>query len=159
MGLRIKDGRELASAGVMALAGLAVSLASVTYELGDAFNMGPGYFPLVLGVILVVLSLITAFFSLSYDRSYQAQPSRMKGGIDLRSLWAVVVVAGSFAGFAALLPALGLGLTCFIVLFVGAIGSGLLKPFPAFVTAAVLSTASVVIFIILLGLQIKTWPW
>ena len=159
MGFRIKDGRELASAVVMALAGLAISLASVTYELGDAFNMGPGYFPLVLGVILVILSIITALSSLSFDSSHKAKPLRLKDEFNLQAVWAVVIVAGSFAGFAALLPVLGLALTCFLVLFLGAIGSGLLKPFAACVTAAVLSTASVVIFIILLGLQINIWPW
>lgn len=159
MGFRIKDGRELMSAAVLALAGVAVTYASVSYELGDAFNMGPGYFPLVLGLILMVLALVTAFGALGYSRG--SSPASLRGGrlIDVRAIWAVVIVCGSFAGFAALLPVLGLSLTCFIVLFAASTGSGLLKPLEGLATALILSTASVVIFVVLLGLQIKIWPW
>jgi hypothetical protein len=47
-------------AGVIFVAfGLAFGAASLRYELGTALRMGPGYFPLVLGGILVVLGLLT----------------------------------------------------------------------------------------------------
>ena len=39
--------------------GLAFGYATLAYEIGSAFRMGPGYFPLVLSIILTLLGLLT----------------------------------------------------------------------------------------------------
>ena len=38
--------------------GLAFAITSLSYELGTPLRMGPGYFPLALGGILVLLGLL-----------------------------------------------------------------------------------------------------
>lgn len=54
--MRIRN-RELVSSGILAILGLAVvGGASEYYAFGTLGNPGPGFFPLVLGAILVILS-------------------------------------------------------------------------------------------------------
>jgi len=42
---------------LLALLGLAASLAAFSYDVGSFTRMGPGFFPLVLGITLVLLSI------------------------------------------------------------------------------------------------------
>jgi len=52
------DHREFAGGALMAIIGCAFAIASVRgLEIGTAFRMGPGYFPVVLGSLLSVLGL------------------------------------------------------------------------------------------------------
>jgi len=50
--------RDLLAGGVFVAFGLAFALGARTYEVGTALQMGPGYFPLVLGGLLVLLGLV-----------------------------------------------------------------------------------------------------
>ena len=56
-----KPRREVAAGVTMIGIGLLVVIESTTYTIGDAARMGPGYFPLLLGVLLALLGLIIAF--------------------------------------------------------------------------------------------------
>lgn len=50
--------KDLAAGAVFAAIGLAFMAGALTLEIGSAFKMGPGYFPLVLSGLLVLLGLI-----------------------------------------------------------------------------------------------------
>ena len=45
--------RDFYSGGLMTLLGAGVTLDSSTYEVGSLTHMGPGMFPLMLGVVLI----------------------------------------------------------------------------------------------------------
>ena len=45
--------KDLLAGGTFVGFGLAFAITSTTYEVGIALRMGPGYFPLVLGGLLV----------------------------------------------------------------------------------------------------------
>jgi hypothetical protein len=47
---------DLLAGGTFVVIGLAFAVPSGRYELGSALQMGPGYYPLVLGGLLVVWS-------------------------------------------------------------------------------------------------------
>ncbi len=49
--------RDIAAGAVFVAFGAAFGSASLNYDLGSAFRMGPGYMPLVLAGLLVVLGL------------------------------------------------------------------------------------------------------
>jgi len=60
---RKRDGmrrRELLAGGLMAVAGIGITMKGSTYRLGSLSHMGPGFFPTVLGAILIVLGLAIA---------------------------------------------------------------------------------------------------
>ena len=57
--------RTDAAAGVLfILFGLFFGIQSLGLDLGTAFRMGPGYFPLVLAVVLVIFGGLILFLSL-----------------------------------------------------------------------------------------------
>ena len=151
----IKDIREALSSLVCLVTGTAIIIMSLEYDLGTAFNMGPGYFPLLLGMVLLAMGLFIAAGAVSWTRAVRRLPITF----DFRSFWAVVVVAATFVCFAILLEAFGLALTCFAVLSIAGVASGLLRPLEALVTALVLSSISVILFVYLLDLQISALPW
>jgi len=64
--------------------GLATAYASSNYALGTAMRMGPGYFPLVLGILLAGLGVVQAAHSLKLDIS--SDESRLIEKPCLRSL-------------------------------------------------------------------------
>ena len=49
---------SLLAGGAFVVVGVAFAVAATRYELGSALRMGPGYVPLVLGVLLVGLGLV-----------------------------------------------------------------------------------------------------
>lgn len=50
--------RDFYAGGLMTLLGAAISLDSTTYNLGSLMHMGPGMFPLILGVVLTLVGLM-----------------------------------------------------------------------------------------------------
>ena len=50
--------RDFYAGGVTVLLGAAVTLDSTTYELGSMTHMGPGMFPLMLGVVLTFIGIL-----------------------------------------------------------------------------------------------------
>lgn len=57
MGIRFNR-KELWSAALMVFIGMATVIGSTNYNIGSLARMGPGYFPMVLGVILMILGII-----------------------------------------------------------------------------------------------------
>lgn len=49
---------EIASGGVVALVGAAAAVGSVQLDLGTATDMGPGYFPLLVSIALMLSGMI-----------------------------------------------------------------------------------------------------
>lgn len=57
--------RDLITGGVLALTGIFFCIRSLDYPLGTIRQMGPGYFPLALGILLVIIAsaiMTSAFF-------------------------------------------------------------------------------------------------
>ncbi len=50
--------RDFYAGGLMTLLGAAVTLDSATYSLGSLMHMGPGMFPLILGVVLTFVGIL-----------------------------------------------------------------------------------------------------
>ena len=49
---------DLLAGGVFVALGVAFAVGATRYDLGSALNMGPGYVPLALGLVLAVLGLV-----------------------------------------------------------------------------------------------------
>lgn len=127
--------REAACGGIFILIGLVAAAQSLTVEIGTAFRMGPGYFPLVLAGCLILLGGIVALRSLSTP-SEPFGPVAWRGmllilpgpvlfaltvrGVGLVPAVALAAFVAAFASrrmsiIAALALALGLALFCYLV--------------------------------------------
>ena len=67
---------DLLAGGTFVAVGLAFAVASSRYELGSALQMGPGYYPLVLGALLVALGVGVAAEGLFRRRNPRDVPVR-----------------------------------------------------------------------------------
>jgi hypothetical protein len=67
---------DLLAGGTFVAVGLAFAVASSRYELGSALQMGPGYYPLVLGGLLVALGVGVAAEGLFRRRNPRDVPVR-----------------------------------------------------------------------------------
>ena len=62
--MRIKSQKDFFSGLMFLLVGIAFAWGAGSYSIGTGARMGPGYFPMVLGVLLAGLGLIITITSL-----------------------------------------------------------------------------------------------
>jgi hypothetical protein len=131
--------------------GLAFSVGATAYEIGTALRMGPGYFPLVLGGLLVVLGVVIIAKGFVVGEGAEIGPVPWK---------AALLLVGALVFFGATVRGLGVAPSVFVTALVAGFagrGRGLVAPF---VIAAGLTVASVVIFIVALQLPLPLFgPW
>jgi putative tricarboxylic transport membrane protein len=65
--IRIRDPKNFACAGLFVGLAIVLALSALSLPIGAAGRMGPGYFPLVLALILGGLGLLLALNSLRFD--------------------------------------------------------------------------------------------
>jgi hypothetical protein len=77
--------KDLAAGAVFAAIGLAFLAGALTLDIGSAFKMGPGYFPLVLSLLLTGIGLAVMAGSINV-------PADAIGGVPWRGL-ALILIA------------------------------------------------------------------
>jgi len=66
--VKIKSQRDFFAGLMFTIVGIAFAWGATTYSVGTGARMGPGYFPLMLGILLGVLGIIVIFTALTaYD--------------------------------------------------------------------------------------------
>jgi hypothetical protein len=144
------DRQDAASGAIFVLLGGAFAIGSLGLELGTPLRMGPGFFPLLLGVLLMVLGGVIAL------RSVGAGPSRF-GPVPWRGL---LLVLAAPVLFGIVLRGLGLVPSVALVVLISAYASRRMShPLAAMLTAG-LTLFCVVVFSYALGLPIPRFgPW
>lgn len=146
--MRIRDPQDF-WAGVMFMAfGAAAIFFARNYAFGSAARMGPGYFPTVLGGLLIALGLITSLRGLAFA-----------GPAVSRFNWKPLLwVLGSIVVFAAALQWLGLVVAIFLLIIGSALGGHEFRLREVLILAFCLCVASVGIFVYGLQLQFPLLP-
>ncbi|HYP71354.1 MAG TPA: tripartite tricarboxylate transporter TctB family protein, partial [Variovorax sp.] len=147
-------------AGVMfTVVGVAFAWGATTYNVGSGARMGPGYFPLMLGILMAVIGLIIMFTGLTVETATG----------DPIGKWAwkqVVFILGANLAFGVLLgglpslgiPAMGLIVAIYALVVIAA-QAGSKHALPSVLAlATVLAVGSYIAFIWALKLQIQVWP-
>jgi hypothetical protein len=136
-------------AGLMFIAfGVAAIAIGSGYALGTAARMGPGYFPRILGFLLIAIGAVVALRSL-----------KLKGGpVRFGSLKPIVIVLGSVVLFGVLSPHIGLILAGVMLIVASSAGSSEFRWKEALISGIVLSIGAVLVFVWGLGLQFSIWP-
>jgi hypothetical protein len=143
--------KDLLAGGTFVGFGLAFAITSSTYEVGTALRMGPGFFPLVLGSLLVVLGILIAV------KGFLAGDSDEIGPVPWKAL-VLLVVAFVFFGYT--VRGLGLVPALLVTVFLAGMAGRRARVIPAVVIAACLTALSVLIFVILLQLRLPyIGPW
>jgi hypothetical protein len=136
-------------AGLMFMSfGLAAVLLSGSYPVGAASRMGPGYFPRVLGVLLLVGGAVLCLRG--FKPTAEAEPRW-----HLRPLAIVLLSVGLFCVTVKWLGLVAAGMT---LVFASSVASREFRWKEALISAAVLAVASVVVFVYGLGMPLPVWP-
>ncbi len=131
--------------------GLFFAVGALTYEVGTPFAMGPGFFPLTLGSVLVVLGLLIVGSGFAADKEGIIGPVPWRG---------IVLVTLAFLFFGLTVRGLGVVPSLFITTLLTAFGSERMGVVNALLIAAGLTAVSVVIFIFGLQLNLPLFgPW
>ena len=155
----IKSQKDFFSGLMFMAVGIAFAWGATNYKIGDGARMGPGYFPLLLGVLMAILGGIITF---------QAMVVETEGGDKIGS-WAwrpLVFIILSNLLFGLLLgglpsikfPAFGLIIAIYALTIVAALAGEEFKLKEVLILATVLAIMSYAAFILLLKLQFPVWP-
>ncbi|MEP7329261.1 MAG: tripartite tricarboxylate transporter TctB family protein [Betaproteobacteria bacterium] len=128
--------------------GIAAIVISSNYALGTAARMGPGYFPRILGILLIVLGAVITLRGVRFDG--EAIPAWK---------WRpLLVVLGSVVLFGAIVSWLGVMISTVVLIVVSSAASHEFRPKEALLIGVALAVLSVGVFIIGLKLVLPIWP-
>ena len=143
--------KDLVSGAIFTAAGTYFTLEALTYEVGTAFRMGPGFMPLLLGSVLALLGLgIAASGWRKPDEDERLAPN-----------WrGIALIIGTVAFFGATIRGLGFVPVVLLSSFAAAMSSRLNSPLFAVLLAVVLTVLCTLIFVVGLGLSVPWFgPW
>lgn len=157
--MKIKSQKDFFAGLMFMVAGIAFAWGSTNYTIGEAARMGPGYFPLMLGILLTILGAIVTFQALVIE----TEDGGRIGTIAWRPLFFIIganlIFGLLLAGLPALhIPALGMIVAIYALTFVASLAGTEFKAKEVALLATVLAAGSYVAFIVLLKLQFPVWP-
>jgi hypothetical protein len=149
--MRIKKPKDFWS-GVMFIAfGLFFAAFGMQYEVGTGARMGPGYFPMVLSMILILLGvgvLLGGLFSKFFEKR-----------LDPFSWRELLFILGSVVLFGLMLKPIGLVVSLFVLIAVSSYASHEFKWRATIINAVVLIAICLLLFVWSLNLPLRLWPF
>ena len=157
--MKIKSQKDFAAGAMFSAVGVAFAWGATTYTLGEGARMGPGYFPLMLGVVLSVLGIAIMFQSLVVETE-DGEPIGAWAWRPLRYILGANLLFGVLLGGlpSVGVPAMGLVIGIYGLTVVASMAGDTFRLREVLILATVLAAGSYVAFILLLKLQIPVWP-
>ena len=153
--LKQRDKVDLAGGSLIMLTGFGAILEGASYQVGSLAQMGPGFFPVAIGAILILLGALIALTASPAPQD-DSEPDLSKEAPEWRG-WACIIlgvvafiVLGKWGG---LVPA------TFALVLISALGDREQTLKHALVLATGVTIAGVIIFSYLLELQFPLFNW
>ena len=136
--------------GLLALAlGAFVLNVSADYPRGSVLRMGPGFFPTMLGILL-----------LAFGALLLASGALRRGDRIIRpELRALIFILGALAAFGLVLPRFGLAPAIVLLVLISSAASPTSRPLQALVLAVSLAVIAWLIFVVILSLPLPMFVW
>ena len=155
----IKSQKDFFSGLMFTLVGAAFAWGATNYNVGTGARMGPGYFPLLLGVFLAVLGGFITFYSL-IEHTEDGDP------VGAFAWKPVVFILGANIVFGILLaglprfgiPPMGLIAAIYALVIIAGKAGDTYSLKESLILSTILSVGSYLAFIMLLKLQMPVWP-
>ena len=148
MKFRIRSQREFAAALIFLAIGAIWLASSLSYRVGTATAMGPGYFPLVVSLILTGLGIGSVIRSLKFAEADVIEPW---------PLVAILLVLGGVVGFGLLLEPAGLIAAAAILVLLSCWSRLRARPFETLLLTAGLIALVSGIFVFGLGMPVDLY--
>jgi len=144
----IRNPRDFYAGLLFVAFGVVALVFAQSYPLGTASRMGPGYFPRVLGILLVSLGALQTLIGM-----------RRKSGFPLEWHWRpLFILLASVALFIVLTTWLGLIVSALVLVFISSAASAEFRWKEALIAGAAQGVAAAALFVWGLGLPLPVWP-
>lgn len=157
--MKIKSQKDFFAGLMFTAIGGAFGVGATSYNVGEGARMGPGYFPLLLGVLLAVLGAVIILRALIVE----TEDGEPVGAWAWKPLFHVIAANLAFgvllAGLPGIeVPAMGMIAAIYALTLISARAGEDFRLGEVLILATVLSVGSYLCFIVLLKLQIQVWP-
>jgi hypothetical protein len=157
--MNIKSQKDFFSGLLFMGVGVAFAWGATNYSVGTGARMGPGYFPLMLGVLMAVLGTVITFNSLVVE----TEDGDKIGSWAFKPLFFIIaanlvfgLMLGGLPSFK--IPAMGLIVGIYALTFIASLAGEEFKVKEVAILATILAIMSYLAFIVLLKLQFPVWP-
>jgi hypothetical protein len=157
--VKIKSQKDFFSGLMFMSMGIAFAWGATTYTVGEGARMGPGYFPLMLGIVLLILGAVVMFKALVVE----SEDGDRIGQWAWRPLFFIIAANLAFGvllgGLPSIgLPAMGMIAAIYALTIISSMADGRFHVRDILILATILAAGSYVAFILVLKLQIQVWP-
>jgi len=157
--VKIKSQQDFFSGLMFVVIGIAFAWGATNYNIGEGARMGPGYFPLALGILLAALGAFIIFEALVVE----TEDGEKIGAWAWKPLFFIIaanlifgVLLGGLPSVG--LPAMGMIAGIIVLTFVSELAGDEFNIKEVIILSIVLSIGSYLAFIMLLKLQFQVWP-
>ena len=157
--MNIKSQKDFFSGIMFMGVGVAFAWGATTYSVGNGARMGPGYFPLYLGILMTLLGAAITFKALVV----KTMDGDKVGKWAWKPLFFVILANLVFGALLAGLPyfgipAMGLIVAIYALTFIASMAEEGWKFKATFILATILAGGSYLAFVVALKLQFPVWP-
>ncbi len=157
--MNIKSQKDFFSGLMFMGVGVAFAWGATNYTVGEGARMGPGYFPLMLGVLMAILGIVITFKALVVETVGGDKIGKWAWKPLIFIILANVVFGILLAGLPSLkIPAFGMIVAIYALTFIASMAERGWKAKNTFILATVLAIGSYVAFVLALKLQFPVWP-
>jgi hypothetical protein len=157
--VNIKSQKDFFSGLMFMGVGVAFAWGATTYNVGNGARMGPGYFPLMLGVMLAILGAAITFKALVVETVGGDKIGKWAWKPLVLIILANLVFGILLAGLPALkFPAFGMIVAIYALTFIASMAEPGWKFKNTLILATVLAVGSYLAFVLALKLQFPVWP-
>lgn len=157
--MKIKSQKDFFSGLMFAVVGAAFAWGASSYNIGTGARMGPGYFPLMLGILLALMGGLIMFKALVVE----TEDGDKVGKFAWRPLGFIIganvlfgVLLGGLPSIG--IPAMGLIIAIYGLTIVASLAGERFKLVEVLILATILAAGSYLAFVKLLALQFPVWP-
>ena len=157
--MKIGNQKDFLSGLMFSAVGIAFAWGASGYTLGTGARMGPGYFPLMLGVILAGLGILITAFALRPAAGEDEPVGRIAWKPLLCVIGSNVIFGILLGGLPSIgLPSMGLIAGIYALTITASLAGETFRLREVLILATVLAALSYLAFVVVLNLQFQLWP-
>ncbi len=157
----IRDRKDVAAGLLFAAIGLTTAIVASEYPLGTMRSIGPGYFPIMIGILLILLGAGVACQGMSFRGAVNpagedtAARAEDDDGIAVRPL---IMITVAVVAFGLMVRPLGLAVATVTLVTLASLAGREFRLLNIVLLSVGLIALSWITFIYLLGLPMTLWP-
>jgi Tripartite tricarboxylate transporter TctB family len=157
--MKVQSQKDLFAGLMFMVTGTGFAWRASHYTVGSGARMGPGYFPLILGVMLAVIGVAVAVKSFLSGNPQSDKVGKIAWRPLVFIILANLVFGAAIGGLPSMgLPPMGLIVGIFLLTFIASNAGSEFNFKEVGILACILAVISYVAFVVLLKLQFPVWP-